>query len=72
MKESKIKKIINITLTILYFAAIILLWCGGSWIITCGLIKLITLCLGLTFKWKIATGLWLILCLFRCFIKGEE
>lgn len=36
-----------------------------SWLITCGIIKLITICLGLTFSWAIATGIWLILCLLR-------
>lgn len=34
-----------------------------SWILTCGVIWLITLCFGLTFSWAIATGIWLILCL---------
>lgn len=38
---------------------------GLSWIVTCGIIKLITLCFGLTFKWSIATGIWLIICLLR-------
>ena len=28
---------------------------GLSWIVTCGIIKLITMCFGLTFKWSIAT-----------------
>lgn len=32
-----------------------------SWIATCGIIKLITICFGLTFKWSIATGIWLII-----------
>lgn len=41
---------------------------GLSWIVTCGVIKLITMCFGLTFKWSIATGIWLILCLLRGFI----
>lgn len=36
---------------------------GLSWIATCGIIKLITLCFGLTFSWGIATGIWLILIL---------
>jgi hypothetical protein len=36
---------------------------GISWIGTCGIIYLITLCFGLTFKWSIATGIWLVLCL---------
>lgn len=38
---------------------------GLSWIVTCGVIKLITMCFGLTFKWLIATGIWLILCLLH-------
>lgn len=38
---------------------------GFSWIITCGVIKLITFCFGLTFKWCIETGIWLILLLLR-------
>lgn len=38
---------------------------GLSWIITCGLIKLITICFGWTFKWSIATGIWLIIILAK-------
>lgn len=38
---------------------------GLSWIITCGIIKLVTLCFGWTFSWGIATGIWLIMCLAR-------
>lgn len=33
---------------------------GLSWILTCGVVKLITLCFGWTFKWSIATGIWLV------------
>lgn len=36
-----------------------------SWIVTCGVVKLITLCFGLTFKWSIATGIWLIICILK-------
>ena len=36
-----------------------------SWIITCGIIKLITLCFGWAFSWLIATGIWLIICLAK-------
>lgn len=44
----------------------ILAFCYGlSWIVTCGIIKLITMCFGLTFKWSIATGIWLIICILR-------
>ena len=31
-----------------------------SWIVTCGIIKLITMCFGLVFSWGVATGIWLI------------
>lgn len=52
------------------FILFVLLIVGGlSWIITCGLIKLITLCFGLTFSWAIATGIWLILMLIGGGIK---
>lgn len=53
-------------------AAVILLLvlCGGvSWIITCGIIKLITMCFGLKFSWAIATGIWLILCILKSIFK---
>ena len=38
---------------------------GLSWIVMCGIIKLITMCFGWTFKWSIATGIWLIICILR-------
>lgn len=42
---------------------------GMSWIVTCGIIKLITMCFGWTFKWSIATGVWLIICIMRSIFK---
>lgn len=53
---------------ILVVVALVLSY-GLSWIITCGIIKLITLCFGLTFKWSIATGIWLVLCLLRSIFR---
>lgn len=44
---------------ILAIALIPVLAFGFSWFVTCGVIKLITMCFGLTFKWKVATGIWL-------------
>lgn len=42
-------------------AILILAVCLGiSWILTCGLVYLITLCFGWTFTWPIATGIWLV------------
>ena len=46
---------------------LILLGYALSWLVTCGVIKLITLCFGLVFSWPIATGIWLILCLLKLF-----
>lgn len=44
-----------------------------SLLITCGIIKLITLCFGWTFKWRIATGIWLILILLKsCFSSNSS
>lgn len=36
-----------------------------SWIVTCGIIKLITLCFGVAFSWLIATGIWLVILLLK-------
>ena len=49
--------------------ALAFVW-GLSWIITCGVIKVITLCFGLTFSWSIATGIWLCLLLLKEFTTG--
>lgn len=45
-----------LTVGVLYFV---------SWILTCGIIKLITMCFGMQFSWLIATGIWIILCIAR-------
>lgn len=36
-----------------------------SWIATCGIIKLITMCFGWTFSWAWATGIWLLMYLLK-------
>ena len=43
-----------------------------SWLLTCGLVKLITLCFGLSFSWAVATGIWLILALLKHIFGGEN
>lgn len=49
---------------------LILALCYGlSWIVTCGIIKLITLCFGWSFKWSIATGIWLVICILKSIFK---
>lgn len=42
-----------------------------SWIITCGIIKLITMCFGLTFSWGMATGIWLIWILLKSLFSNN-
>lgn len=62
------KKLLNKHSTaaaIIIFIAFLLAIFAISWIITCGLIKLITLCFGWTFSWGTATGIWLLICIAR-------
>lgn len=40
-----------------------------SWILTCGILKLIALCFNITFSLAIATGIWLILWLLGSIFK---
>ena len=39
--------------------AVVILAIAVSWLMFCGIFKLITLCFGLPFSWSIATGVWL-------------
>lgn len=44
-----------------------------SWVITIGIIKLITMCFSIGFSLPVATGIWLILCLLKLvFYKSER
>ena len=70
---SKNKKIIAtggsaLLLTIIFLVVAF----GFSWIVTCGVIKLITMCFGWQFKWSIATGIWLVMCLARTVFKNSS
>lgn len=68
-KKSLINKITEGGTVALLIILILILSYGVSWIITCGVIKLITMCFGWTFKWSIATGIWLIMCLASTVFK---
>ena len=57
----------NVLLTILIITACVFL----EWIITVGIIKLITMCFGWTFKWSVATGIWLIICILQSIFKSN-
>jgi hypothetical protein len=60
-KLNKYGWFLGILIAILLYLAV----AGISWIITCGVIKLITLCFGWTFSWLWATGIWLVMYLLR-------
>lgn len=51
---------------------ILVLMYAFSWIVTCGIIKLICLCFGLAFSWAIATGIWLITILLRSIFSAAS
>ena len=57
----------NVLLAILVIAASVFL----EWIITVGIIKLITMCFGWTFKWSVATGVWLFICVLQSIFKNN-
>lgn len=71
MSKLKDKMSSNILL-IIGFIIIIILAYAVSWLATCGIIKLITLCFGWTFKWSISTGIWLALILARTVFKSDN
>ncbi len=61
----------NIFKKILFVILIVAFLYFVSWILTCGIIKLITMCFGLDFSWLIATGIWLIMCVIQSVLKRD-
>ena len=59
-------------LTALGIALLVASLYGLSWAITVGLIKLITMCFGLVFNLKIATGIWLIIVFIQSLFKRSS
>lgn len=43
-----------------------------SWILTCGVIRLITMCFDMEYSWGVATGVWLALMLVSGFFKESK
>jgi hypothetical protein len=70
MKIKNIKKCAGFWATLIT-VAIVASTLGVSWICTCGVIKLITLCFGWTYSWGIATGIWLLMVLARTVFKNN-
>lgn len=60
--KDKIKQGGIVAVVVILFLAVC---CGISWIATCGIIKLITMCFGLEFSWAVATGIWLTICILK-------
>lgn len=71
MNKLKNKIVEGGAVTLIVIAIVAVLY-GISWIVTCGIIKLITLCFGWTFKWSVATGIWLVLCLLKSTFKSNN
>lgn len=67
--KNKIAEGGTVTLIVIIILAIVY---GISWIATCGIIKFITLCFGWKFKWSVATGIWLIMCLLSSTFKSHS
>lgn len=61
----KFTKRFGFTLGCLTAVAVFAAICAVSWILTCGLVYLITLCFGWTFSWGIATGVWFVMWLLK-------
>lgn len=70
---TKIIKRFGFTIGCLFAVIVFTLICAISWIATCGIVYLITLCFGLTFSWAIGTGVWLALWLLgSIFSRGGK
>ena len=64
MNNKKTLSVIVLTIVLLIIS------CALSLVVTCGIIKLITICFGLKFKWPVAIGIWLIMCLLSEIFKS--
>jgi hypothetical protein len=50
----------------------IIFWLVISWIATCGLVYLATLCFGYQFSWLFGTGVWIVLWLIKSIIPSGK
>lgn len=64
--KNKLSDILGLLIVVL----IVLMAIAVSYIVTVGVIWLITLCFGLKFSWVIGTGIWLALGLLSLFFGG--
>lgn len=66
-----LKKFLNMGIKFGFAILLTIIVYALSWIATCGMFKLITMCFDWVYTWKIATGVWLCLTLVQQFIKTE-
>lgn len=71
MKKGTKKTLMDAGATVGIVILMLAVMYGISWIVTVGIIKLITMCFGWTFKWSIATGIWLIICILQTIFKNN-
>lgn len=72
MRRKRIKSFREGVLALVLSLVLVAILFGISWIVTCGLIKWITMCFGWTFKWSTATGIWLMICIARTIFKNSN
>lgn len=72
MKHNYSSKYMKNIKSVIFTLFIIILVLTLSWAITIGLVKLICICFSLDFSLKIATGVWLVLCLIRPVFSSEK
>lgn len=65
MKKKILEALGTGAMALCIIAVLMIIGYGISWIATCGLIYLITLCFGWEFNWLIATGIWLLIIIAR-------
>lgn len=59
-------------ISVFFVVSIFLLSYGISWIVVCGIVKLLSICFGFAFTWQLATGIWIVLCLLRWVISAAK
>lgn len=62
----------KVLLKVLMAITLIALAYGISWVMVVGLIKLITMCFGITFNYGIATGIWLVIVLIKLIFHRDD
>lgn len=55
---------------ILKYIPLIIMFLLLSWLVTCGLVKILTLCFDFDFSWKMATGVWVGLSIVQSIFSG--